>query len=898
MSKQQSKDDAKAQAAAADTPHEELPHRLPPTCVPTHYELHLTPNLTTFKFAAKIDISLRVLKPSREIRLNTAELVVKSASITLAAANSAAIALTATYEEDDEVCVLTAGEEVGAGEGVLTIEYEGEHNDKMRGCYRSEYKSASGEKRNMIVTQFESTDARRAMPCWDEPAYKASFTLHLTTDAHLTAVSNMPEVSSAPAEGGLVTHSYDRSPVMSSYLYAWVVGEFDKIEDTTKDGTVVRVYTPVGKSEQGRFALECAMRILPFYNDFFKHKYPLPKLDMLAIPDFAAGAMENWGCVTYRTSAILIDPLNSSASTKQNVALTVTHEISHQWFGNLVTMGWWDGLWLNEGFATWMENYATAHLFPDWKMWDQFVYSDVNYALQLDSLLSSHPIEVPVERAEDVDEIFDAISYSKGSIVVRLLEGFLSIEQFQKGIQKYIGAFEYRNANTADLWAQLEQSSGKPVREMMEGWTKQVGYPLLTLSEGRQDGKEAVVFDVEQRRFLVGGPKADDDTLWFVPISFLTPDSGEAVSQQLLKERKGQLRLETRTALSALKWTKINALQTGFYRVHYPASMRAAFRDAIKQGGSTLTPADRLGLASDQFALARAALVPIAEVLEFVQAYEAETEYVVWADLLANLDDVADILKHTDLYDDYSAYVRALISGIVGRMGWDRKDSDDHCAALLRSRVLNAGVKYGDESVKAEAQRRFDVYFAAKKAHKEGAAKLLPADIRSLVYASVVKYGGAEGYEALVELGKLSDLHEEQTRCLQALAAAPDPKLTDRSLEYGFSSAVKSQDAPRFISALAGNRHASQRVWQYVQDNWKKVLDRYGGTTSMGSFVSIVDNFADEKVGDEAEKFFKEKTAPGAGMQAAQSIESLRSNAAYLKRDEDSIRQWLKKQQH
>ena len=332
MSKQQPPQDTtnKSTHPAADIVHPALPHRLPPTVVPSHYELHLTPNLSTFKFQATVHIQINILTPIRAIHLNTIELDVKSASLTRPSSNAAPVSLTATFEEEDEVCVLTAGDELSAGEALLTIEYVGEHNDKMQGCYRSKYTTPSGEERYMITTQFEATDARRAMPCWDEPAYKASFTLHLTVSPHLTAVSNMPITASKPAADGLVTHSFDKSPIMSSYLYAWVVGEFDKIEDKTSDGTVVRVYTPVGKSEQGRFALECAMRILPFYNDFFKHKYPLPKLDMLAIADFAAGAMENWGCVTYRMSAILIDPVNSSASTKQNVAMTVTHEISHQ----------------------------------------------------------------------------------------------------------------------------------------------------------------------------------------------------------------------------------------------------------------------------------------------------------------------------------------------------------------------------------------------------------------------------------------------------------------------------------------------------------------------------------------------------------------------------------------
>ena len=649
---------------------------------------------------------------------------------------------------------------------------------------------------------------------------------------------------------------------------------------------------------------------------------------------------------------MLIDPINSSSSTKQNVALTVTHEISHQvpdhdtllvvasllsctpwrvtewqhgvslchchliafgslllcqsfrrvsitqWFGNLVTMDWWEGLWLNEGFATWMENFATAWLFPDWHIWDQFVYTDVNYALQLDALLSSHPIEVPIERAEDVDEIFDAISYSKGSVVVRLLEGYLSIEEFQRGIQAYIGAFEYSNTNTADLWKQLQETSGKPVREMMEGWTKQVGFPLLTLSEGKQDGDKAIVFDVTQRRFLVNGVKEDDETLWFVPITFLTSETKEPVGRQLLRERKGQLRLETSTPLAKLKWTKINAYQTGFYRVHYPDSMRAAFRSAIASGDSTLTPADRLGLASDLFACARAAMVPTAEVLEFVQAYEGESEYVVWADVLSNLDDVADILKHTDMYDDFSAFVRTLISRILATVGWEKRPNDDHCTALLRTRVLSAGVRYGDESVQTEAERRFKLYHSAVKDKKEAdAAKALPADIRSLVYTSVVKHGGVEAYEALLELGKLTDLHEEKIRCLQALAAAPSPQLTDRSLDYGFSSEVRSQDAPSFIAALARNRLASHRVWQYVQQHWKRVLERYGGTTGLSRFVGIVDNFSDDKLGSEAEQFFKEQGAPGAQQAVKQSLESLRSNALYLNREGASIATWLKKRQ-
>ena len=327
-------------------------HRLPTTTRPTHYDLHLTPNLTTFTFHASLTILLTVTQPTRTIHLNSAELRLHSARLTQGPTPTPVTAAI-SYNTDDETVALTFDSDLTPGDASLSIEYEGQHNDKMRGCYRSKYRTAGGEDAWMVVTQFESTDARRALPCYDEPALKASFSVSLTVDAHLKAVSNMPIVESKKEEGGgQVTHRFDRSPVMSTYLLAWCVGEFDVIEDTTKDGIVIRCFTPVGKGEQGRFALSVALRVLPFYNGFFRIKYPLPKLDMLAIDDFAAGAMENWGCVTYRTTALLIDEHNSSAQTRQNCALTVSHELSHQWFGNLVTMEWWEGLWLNESATT------------------------------------------------------------------------------------------------------------------------------------------------------------------------------------------------------------------------------------------------------------------------------------------------------------------------------------------------------------------------------------------------------------------------------------------------------------------------------------------------------------------------------------------------------------------
>ena len=371
-----------------------------------------------------------------------------------------------------------------------------------------------------------------------------------------------------------------------------------------------------------------------------------------------------------------------------------------------------------EGFATWMENFATDHLYPDWHLWDQFVYSDVNEALSLDSLESSHPIEVTVERAEDVDEIFDAISYSKGSVVVRLLEDYLGADTFRAGIREYIRHFAYKNATTEDLWAQLQKTSNKPVREMMERWTKHVGFPLLTLTEAKEEDG-SIVYGVTQRRFLINGVDEKDDTLWFVPVSFLTSHAKGPVSKQILRERDGHLRLDGAGRLAELKWVKINPYQTGPYRVHYPASMLQQFKEAIGRGGEGLTASDRLGLQSDLFALARAGIIRTAAVLEFIECYREEEAFVVWADLLGNLAEVADLLKlRDDLYTPYCAFVRRLIERIIAKVGWEQKASDDHCAALLRARVLGAGVKYKDEGIKAEAQKRFAEY--VKSVHAAG----------------------------------------------------------------------------------------------------------------------------------------------------------------------------------
>ena len=455
---------------------------LPDDVAPKRYDLTLKPDLERFTFDGSESVDVEVKTATRRIVVHATELEIHSAVLVRDGVSREPASIEANEEE--ETVAFVFGETLEPGPARLAIEFTGQLNDKMHGFYRGVYHQ-DGEKRIMAVTQFEATDARRAFPCWDEPAQKAVFAVTLVVPEDRVAVSNMPPSEVETGDDGLKTVRFADTPVMSTYLLAFIVGEFDYVETETKEGVTVRVYTPVGRREQGRFALDVAARTLSFFHEYFDIAYPLPKMDLLAIPDFAAGAMENWGAVTYRETAILVDPEESSAGTRQRVAIIVAHELAHQWFGNLVTMEWWTHLWLNEGFASWIEFLAVDHLFPEWDMWTQFVYSDFGRALSLDGLKSSHPIEIEVRDPKQISEIFDGISYSKGASVIRMLAAYLGADTFRSGLQRYLERHQYANATTEDLWQALAEESGKPVKQIMDTWTKQTGYPLLSVDASR-----------------------------------------------------------------------------------------------------------------------------------------------------------------------------------------------------------------------------------------------------------------------------------------------------------------------------------------------------------------------------------------------------------------------------
>jgi len=514
--------------------------RLPTDVIPVNYNLRLTPCLSNFIFDGYQDIQVKVNEATTKIVMNCVDITIDSVSYVSKDGQNLKPAAV-DFSPDHETVTLTFPEKLNQGTGTLSMDFKGELNDKMKGFYRSKYLK-NGETKYTAVTQFESTDARRCFPCWDEPALKASFDATLVVPKDLVALSNMNVISENESveDSAKKVVKYATTPIMSTYLLAFVVGEYDFIEKITSDGIKVRVYTPLGKSAQGAFALDVAVQALGYYQDYFGISYPLNKMDLIAIADFTAGAMENWGLVTYRETALLIDEDSSSASTRQWVALVVCHELAHQWFGNLVTMEWWTHLWLNEGFASFMEYLATDHCHPSYKIWTQFITHDLVRAMDLDALDNSHAIEIPVGHPDEIDEIFDAISYSKGASVIRMLHDWIGAESFKKGLHKYLTKFSYKNAFTEDLWEALGEASGKPVGKVMSTWTSKMGYPVVDVSL-ISSTDHSVTLSLSQSKYSANPSSSQgkaDDSLWSIPLNFSTStDPSTSVKSCLFCEK-------------------------------------------------------------------------------------------------------------------------------------------------------------------------------------------------------------------------------------------------------------------------------------------------------------------------------------------------------------------------
>ncbi len=853
------------------------PYRLNRVVEPSLYTIELEPDLKHFTFSGREWITTRAHQPLNKIVLHALDIKITKAEVWGQGGCHQAARI--AYNKELETVELEFRKTLKPEEvQTLYLEFEGLLNNHLHGFYRTRYE-VKGEKLWGAATQFEATDARRAFPCWDEPDIKAEFEVTLRVPRDLVALSNMPVVEEHILPGSqLKKVVYQKTPRMSTYLLAFVIADLEYLEARDKHGVLIRVWTTPGKKEQGRFALEVALHTLPYFHEWFGIPYALPKLDMVSLPDFASGAMENWGLVTYRETALLIDPKQSSAAARQRVAEVIDHELAHQWFGNLVTMKWWTDLWLNEGFASYMGPKAVDHQFPVWRVWDQYFAGECLAALKYDSLKHTHPIEIPVKNPHEIREIFDHITYSKGSVLNRMLEHYLGEEEFREGLQHYLTFHAYGNARTQDLWEVLEKTSGKPIRSLMNGYTRQGGYPLLMVQGRAANSKGSL--SIQQKRFLFDGRTDPKNPRWDIPVSII--NAGEKRPRAfLVKKYRAVVNLPRKVR----RWVKVNAGQSGFYRVFYPNEMLKRLNGAIRT--KALSVIDSLGVVDDASALTRAGYLRTPQLMEVIESCRSHRDYNIWFVVSGILGEIENLFCSDAIQNNLDLFARSLFQPLAAKIGWTEKQSENHLDILLRSLVIGNLGHYGDPKTVKEARRRFSNFIQKGN---------LPPNLRASVFGITARYGGDDEFKKLLRVYNETELQEEKVRILRALTRFRPKDIVQKVLKFSLSPNVRVQDAYILLAGFGSNGTARMLAWDFIKAKWKIMVNRYsgGGVALLArALEAVTSHFTSRSALNDVSHFFRTHPLVGAERTMKQCLEMIRSNVAWVNHDHKDLSFWL-----
>ena len=846
-----------SQSTNAVPPRDLDPYRLDRTTIPDRYDVCLWPDLDQATFEGTVDIEITVTEPVETLVLNAIELEIDEVTVDEQPAS-------AHLDPDHERLFITCGSPLEIGPHRVSIRFRGTLNDKLRGFYRSTYTDSSGQVRVIATTQMQSTDCRRAFPCWDEPDFKAVFGISVVIEDGLLAISNGPEIERRTIDDRGTAKTLIRfadTMVMSTYLVALVVGPLEATEPIEVDGIDLRIVHVPGKGDLTGFGLEVAAFSLRWFREYYGIDYPGLKLDLVALPDFAAGAMENLGCVTFRENVLLVDPERSTQAEQQLVADVVAHELAHMWFGDLVTMAWWNGIWLNEAFATFMEIAACDAFRPDWQRWTTFGL-ERSVAFDTDSLSSTRSVEYEVRSPADCEGMFDVLTYQKGAALLRMLEQYLGPEQFRAGVAHYLRTHSYGNTETADLWDALESTSGEPVRRLMDSWIWQPGYPLIT---AELDGDELVL---SQQRFGFD-PTYRDSTRWVVPI--LIGNGGRQPQSVLLDGDQTRLPLADPEAAVI-----VNAGGHGFYRVRYDETLRTRLGAATLASLDTL---ERYSIVDDAWNGVVAGQLSAADFVELIEGYADERDYAVWQIIIIAARGLGRLIDGP-ARQAFAARLAALLEPIVTELG-DPVEGEDDLRAKLRGLLLGALAILGEHEPSRERCR-------AIFQHPHQADPELVATATAVVAAT----GDHGVYDQLLEQYRSAATPQDQLRNLHALAEFDQADLIQRTCELAFTDEVKTQNAPFLLRMCIANRNHGWLAWGLVRNRWQEAVDRFPSNTIVRMIDSVkLLNLPEQQA--EVAAFFEEHPIPQAAETLRQVLERQLVNTALRNREHEPFSRWL-----
>jgi len=841
--------------------------KLPKTVVPIHYAIELEPDLERLTLSGAVAIDIEVREPTARILLNAEEMTLASATIGNGT-QRAEIAL----DTDTNIATFTFPQPISAGRHQLRIAYTGKIGRRGGGLYVVDYATDKGTRR-MLSSHFAPADARRAFPCWDEPAFKATFALTVTVPRAQVVVSNMPIATEEPVTPTLKQVAFQPTPKMSSYLLTLTVGELERISGDA-DGVAVNVFTTGGKRAQGRYALDSAIKLLRYFNDYFGLKYDLPKLDLIAVPQGYVNAMEHWGAVTFRENRLLLDPATSTATTRRRIFELIAHEFAHQWFGNLVTMAWWDDLWLNEGFATWMENKATDHFHPQWQTWLNS-NDEKQSIMRRDAQAGSRAIRRPVANESDASAMFDGFTYNKAAAVVRMLESYVGEDAFRAGLRRYLADHSHGSATTADLWRALENASGKPVGAVGATFVDQPGFPLV-IAETRCTGDQQRLV-LRQEPFALRNGDAVPRR-WRVPIA-IGPLAASRPAETVVLDQDSQEVPAGRCS----EPIKLNLGDVGYYRVAYDDAERAALTRAF----ALLAPIDRVNMLSDNWALIEVGRAPTASYFELVDEVSANDSRAAWDQVMRTVARLDRLQRGRPDRAAFQIYARAKLNPVLARLTWDEPRPNTEGSAVLRAQLIRTLGELGDAHVLAEAQRRFAAFVGD------------PASLRRALREPVIYVAGIGAdratYDTLLSLARKATNASERASYYTAAAGARDPALAKATLELTLTDELSADLVGSVINAVAVTGDQADLAWTFLQQNYETLAAKQGAWFRNNFVASFMRVFSDWTRAAELAGFAPAHATSGGRAAAQRAQEAIIFDADVKTRVLPALDAWLRR---